>query len=98
MDTVINFNDDIFKEYPGRFNLYFKAPCLILRVMMLIDKGWNIKAVYSSDTLDIYDWVRVYVTAPPERGSTKYLYMLENGVAKSEHDMMLFLDAIEENK
>ena len=46
MDTVVDFRNDIFTQFPERFNLYFKSPIVILKIKTMLASGYEIKAMY----------------------------------------------------
>lgn len=52
MDTVVDFRNDIFTQFPERFNLYFKSPIVILKIKTMLASGYEIKAMYFGDSLD----------------------------------------------
>lgn len=96
MDTVVDFGSDIFKEFPDRMNLYFKSPIIVLKVRTMVTKGYTIKACYFGSTLDIYDWIRVYVANPSVSPNAKYFYTYEYGNPDNEEGLLKFLRSVEE--
>lgn len=96
MDTVVNFNDDIFKDFPERLNLYFKSPIVVLKIKTMLASDYEIKAMYFGDSLDPFDWMRVYVSKPSISKNAKYFYTYEYGIISSENGLLKFLRSIEE--
>lgn len=96
MDTVVDFRNDIFTQFPERFNLYFKSPIVILKIKTMLASGYEIKAMYFGDSLDQFDWMRVYVSNPSISKNAKYFYTYEYGLVPSELGLLKFLRSIEE--
>ena len=96
MDTVVDFRNDIFTQFPERFNLYFKSPIVVLKIKAMLASGYDIKAMYFGDSLDPFDWMRVYVFNPNISKNAKYFYTYEYGVVSSETGLLKFLRSIEE--
>ena len=96
MDTVVDFRNDIFTQFPERFNLYFKSPIVILKIKTMLASGYEIKAMYFGDSLDPFDWMRIYVSNPNIKKNAKYFYTYEYGSMSSENGLLKFLRSIEE--
>ena len=96
MDTVANFSDPIFTEFPERLNLYFKSPITVLNVRSMLSDGYEIKLCHQGTDLDIFDWVRVYVSKPSVSTYAKYFYTYEYGNLACENGLVKFLKSIEE--
>lgn len=96
MYTIVNFNDDIFKQYPERFNLYFKSPIVVLKIKDMLASGYEIKVSYFGANLDLFDWMRIYVSKPSVSKNARYFYTYEYGVLPAESGLIKFLKSIEE--
>ena len=96
MDTVVDFGSEEFKLYPERINLYFKSPIVILKVRSMLASGYTVKASYFGSSLDIYDWIRVYITNPGVSKDARYFYTYEYGNPACENGLLKFLRSVEE--
>lgn len=96
MDTVVDFQNKSFSDYPERFNLYFKSPIVILKIQSMLSNGYEIKIIYHGDELDIFDCVRIYVSKPSASKYAKYFYTYEYGSLPCENALLKFLRSVEE--
>ncbi len=73
-----------------------KSPIVVLKIKTMLASGYDIKAMYFGDSLDPFDWMRVYVSNPNISKNAKYFYTYEYGVVSSETGLLKFLRSIEE--
>lgn len=96
MDTVVDFGSEEFRLYPERMHLYFKSPIVILKVRSMLTAGYSVKASYFGSSLDIYDWIRVYVANPGVSKDARYFYTYEYANPTCENGLLKFLRSVEE--
>lgn len=96
MNTVVDFGSEEFNLHPERINLYFKSPIVVLKVRSMLASGYTVKASYLGDSLDIYDWIRVYITNPGVSKDARYFYTYEYGNPACENGLLKFLRSVEE--
>ena len=63
---------------------------------LTIAGSYTVKASYLGDSLDIYDWIRVYITNPSVNKDARYFYTYEYGNSACENGLLKFLRSVEE--